>query len=363
MKVNFVAVLRQTQNLKKDLMPKIEAVLDKSDFIQGQAIAEFEEAFAKFCNKKYCVALNSGTDALEFSLLAYGITEGEVITAPNSYFSTAMVITKVGAKPVFVDVDEESFNLDVEKLEAAITDKTKAIIPVHLAGQPADMDPILELAKKHNLIVIEDACQAHGAEYKGKKTPIGETGCFSFFPGKNLGSFGDSGAIVTDNEEVMKQAHMLRNDGCKEKYQHHVIGFKSRMDTVQAVILTEKLKHLANWIEQRRECAKKYDALLQGVITLPKEMSYAKHAYHLYVVRTEKRDELQNYLAEKGIATVIHYPIPIHKQKAYEERNTESYPITEKLSKTILSIPIFPEITEEEIKCVVENIKAFMEKN
>ncbi len=360
MKVGFVDLQRQTKVLKKDLLRAIEGVLDRTDFIQGKAVEEFETQFAAFCGKKYCVALNSGTDALEFALRAYDIHDGEVITAPNSYFSTAMVISKVGATPVFVDVDKRSYNIDVKKIEGAVTKKTRAIMPVNLYGQAADLDPIYALAKKYNLIVIEDCAQAHGAEYRGKRVPIGETGCFSFYPGKNLGSFGDGGAIVTDNERVAEYVRLLRNDGSKQKYYHEIIGFKSRLDTLQAVVLLEKLKHLPQWNEQRRKWARKYTELLNGIVETPEEMPYGKHVYHLYVIQVDDRDGLQKYLAEKGIATVIHYPVPIHKQKAYASRNQESYPVTEALAKRILSLPMFPELTCEEVEYVADAVKEFL---
>ncbi|MBS3144273.1 DegT/DnrJ/EryC1/StrS family aminotransferase [Candidatus Woesearchaeota archaeon] len=365
MKVNFVDLQRQTKLLYPGLLKAITGVLERADFIQGKAVEEFEQAFARFCNKKYCVALNSGTDALEFALRAYGIQDGEVITAPNSYFSSAMVISKVGATPIFVDVDAKSFNIDVTKLEQAITKKTKAIIPVHLCGQSADLDPIYALAKKHNLVVIEDACQSHGAGYKGKKVPVGETGAFSFYPGKNLGCFGDGGALVTDNEQIAQQVRLLRNDGSRVKYHHEVIGSKSRLDTLQAVILQEKLPHLAQWNEQRRKAAHLYNQLLKDVVTTPTEMPYATHVYHLYMIQVDDRDGLQKYLADKGISTVIHYPIPIHLQPVYASLGHKegSFPVTERLAKRILSLPMFPEITAEEIRYVADAVKEFVQKS
>ena len=362
MKIAFVDLQRQIKNLKKELDIAINGVLERADFIQGKAIEEFENSFAKSCGKKYCVTLNSGTDALEFALRAYEIKDGEVITAPNSYFSSAMIITKVGAKPVFVDVDEKNMNIDVHKIEDVINKKTKAIIPVHLCGQPADLDPIYEIAEKHNLVVVEDACQAHLAEYKGRRVPIGETGAFSFYPGKNLGSFGDGGALVTDNEEVADKVRVMRNDGSRKKYYHEVIGFKSRLDTIQAVILNIKLKYLDEWNNLRRKHAELYNSLLKNVVETPIEMPYTKHVYHLYQIRTDKRDELQKYLADKGISTVIHYPIPIHLQEAYKNLGHKEgdFPVTERLAKRILSLPMFPELTEEEIRYVCDSVKSFL---
>ena len=716
MKIAFVDLQRQIRNLRKEIDTAINGVLERADFIQGKSIEEFENNFAKLCNKKYCVALNSGTDALEFALRAYGVKDGEVITAPNSYFSSAMVITKVGAKPVFVDVDEKSMNINVNKIEDAITKKTRAIIPIHLCGQPADLDPIYETAEKHNLVVVEDACQAHLAEYKGKIVPIGETGAFSFYPGKNLGcydqetevltergwllfrdlkqedrvaslvgkkmvfikplrifsydyhgemfryknkaidlfvtpnhnmyvrrwsrkryelipayktiksgqlyfnkmydydseimgyfiipstsvkvnhlltretgeikvpimvwleffgywisegslnlsgknrkiqidqtkkskyyndfkkcmenmpfkyfiekkdsrfsihslqlcrylgqfgkapnkfipkelkklppdklrilllalikgdgstytqkskwygktirykyyttskqladdvqeiaikcgykanighyksrglikngtrelyqryivfinttlsestlvlrkhfsveqyhgkvyccevpshvlyvrrngrtawcgnSFGDGGALVTDNDEVADKIRILRNDGSRKKYYHEAIGFKSRLDTIQAAILNIKLKYLENWNNLRRKHATLYNSLLKNVVETPVEMPYAKHVYHLYQIKVDNRDELQRYLAEKEVSTVIHYPIPIHLQEAYKDLGYKEgdFPITEKLAKRILSLPMFPELKDEEIKYVCETVKEFANKH
>ncbi len=365
MKVNFVDLQRQTKLLYPALLKEITGVLERADFIQGKAVEEFEQQFAQFCGKKYCVALNSGTDALEFALRAYGITSGEVITAPNSYFSSAMIISKVGATPVFVDVDKKSFNIDVQLLEKAITKKTKAIIPVHLCGQAADLEPIYALAKKHKLVVVEDACQAHGAEYKGKRVPFGETAAFSFYPGKNLGCFGDGGALVTDNQQVADMTRLLRNDGSKIKYHHELIGGKSRLDTIQAVVLREKLKHLASWNALRQQHAKRYDTLLKGVVETPTAMPYGKPVYHLYMIQVDDRDGLQQFLAEKGVSTVIHYPIPIHLQPAYNflGYGEGSFPVTERLVKRILSLPMFPELTEEEQIYVADCIKAFMTKH
>lgn len=365
MKIAFVDLQRQIRNLREELDREINGVLDRADFIQGKAIEEFENNFANFCGKKYCIALNSGTDALEFALRAYGVKDGEVITAPNSYFSSAMVISKVGAKPVFVDVDKRSFNIDVSKIEKAITKKTRAIIPIHLCGQPADLDPIYEIAERHDLKVVEDSCQANAAEYKGKKVPVGETGAFSFYPGKNLGSFGDGGALVTDNGEVADKVRVMRNDGSRKKYYHEMIGFKSRLDTIQAAVLNVKLKYLDKWNNLRREHAKLYNELLNGIVKTPEEMDYAKHVYHLYVIRTDERDGLQKYLTDKGISTVIHYPIPIHLQEAYKGLNHKEgdFPITERLAKSILSLPMFPELEDEEIEYVSDCINLFLSKN
>lgn len=364
MEIDFVDLKRQNKIYKKELISAIEKVVDDASLIMGPDVIEFEKNFASFCGKKYCIGLNSGTDALLFALLAYGIKPGdEVITVPNSYFSTAMVISLTGATPVFVDINQESYNIDVSKIEEKITEKTKAIIPVHLYGQAADMDPIVTIAKKHNLIILEDCCQAHGTLYKEKKVPYADAGAFSFYPGKNLGAFGDAGALVTDNEAVKNKLELLRNDGSKVKYVHEILGYKSRLDTIQAAILNVKLKYLDNFIEKRRTAAKLYNELLEplSAIKTPKEMAYGKHAYHIYAILSEKRDDLQKHLESKGISTVIHYPTPIHFQPAYSKLGYKKgdFPKTEQFAKSELSLPIFPEITEEEIKYVAKTIKEF----
>ncbi len=360
-RVSFVDVRRQTQLLKADVLRQIEGVLDRSDFVGGQAIGEFEHEFAAFCNKRHCVTVNSGTDALELALRAYDIDEGEVITAPNSYFATAMTITKVGARPVFVDVDTRSFNLDVTKLEAVVTPRTRAIVPVHLCGQSADLDPVFQVAARYGLTVIEDCCQAHGAEYRDQRVPVGETGCFSFYPGKNLGCFGDGGAIVTDNDVVADRVRVLRNDGSSRKYYHEVIGFKSRLDTLQAVVLREKLRHLSEWNEMRRAWAGRYRELLTGIVELPEEMPYGRHVYHLFMITVDDRDGLQRYLDECGISTVIHYPVPIHLQKAYESLGYQpgDFPVAETLARRALSLPMFPELKDAELEYVAAAIKRY----
>lgn len=366
MKVRFVDLIRQNKVLKTKIMDVFETILDKASFIMGREVEEFERSFAKYCNKKYAVAVNSGTDALLIALMAYGIGEGDkVITVPNSYFATSMVISNVGAKPVFVDIDPESYTIDCEKLEKAISKKTKAIIPVHLYGQPADMDPILDIAKKHKLTVIEDVCQAHGALYKGRVVPYGETGAFSFYPSKNLGCFGDAGALVTDNREVAIKALYLRNDGSREKYKHEMFGIKSRMDSLQAATLSFKLPYLDAWNKKRREHAKLYTKLLKhlpGIIT-PQEKAYAYHVYHIYAIETSKRNGLTTFLKQKGIVTNIHYPIPIHLQIPYRKEGYKEgdFPVTQEKAKKLLSLPMFPELEEGEIEYVCACIREFFQ--
>jgi dTDP-4-amino-4,6-dideoxygalactose transaminase len=364
MQIDFVDLKRQNKKYWDELMNAIESVVRDANFIQGAKLEKFERDFARFCGKKYSVGLNSGTDALFLALLAYGIGDGdEVITAANSYFASAQTVSQVGAKPILVDVDKESFNIDVDQIKGAITKRTRAIVPVHLYGQPTDMDPIMELAKKHDLIVIEDACQAHGAKYKGKVVPVGETGAFSFYPGKNLGSFGDGGALVTDSKKIAEKVLYLRNDGSKEKYVHKSLGYKSRLDTLQAAILNVKLKYLNSWTKKRRSAANLYNKYLAGIeqIKTPQEMDYAYHVYHLYVIECPRRNALKKHLANNGVSTVIHYPTPIHLQEAYADQGYRrgSFPVTEKKAKHILSLPMFPEITEKEVIYVTDKIRDF----
>lgn len=364
MKINFVDLERQNKIYKKELMGTIEDIVNKAYFIFGPKLTAFENEFAAFCNKKYCIGVNSGTDALMLALLAYSIGKGdEVITVPNSYFSTAMVISNIGAKVVFVDIDPKTYNIDVNKIEEKITKKTKAIIPVHLYGQAADMDPIVRLAKKYNLAIIEDCCQAHGAKYNGEIVPYAETGAFSFYPGKNLGAFGDGGAVVTDNVEIKERLEYLRNDGAKKKYEHEMFGYKSRLDTLQAAILSVKLKHLNDFVEKRRRAAYLYNKKLAEIkqITTPYEAKYAYHACHIYAILADKRDELANYLSKNGIQTVIHYPTPIHLQTPYRKIGfrPDDFPLTESFAKKELSLPMFPEIQEKEISYICYKIRQF----
>lgn len=367
MHISFVDLQRQNKILKKELLSSIESVINAADFIMGKELTTFEADFARYCGKKYAVGVNSGTDALQLALVAYGIGPGdEVITVPNSYFSTAMVVSNIGAIPVFVDVDPQTSTIDVSKIETVITPKTKAIIPVHLYGQAADMKHIMAIAEKHKLVVIEDACQAHGAKYQGKKVPYSETGCFSFYPGKNLGCFGDGGAVVTDNAVIAEKLLYLRNDGAEKKYVHKAFGTKSRLDTLQAAILQIKLPHLDAWNALRRQHAARYTELLQtnSHLVLPTERDPDSHVFHLYVIECEDRDKLREYLSSHGIETGIHYPIPIHLQEAYMGKHfhTGMFPITEKKAQNILSLPMFPELTDEEITYVVEKIKSFYTK-
>lgn len=367
MQVPFMDLQRQHKLLQNQIQSAFFKTIEKSQFVFGEEVDLFEQEFASYCGKKYAVGVNSGTDALKIALMAYGIKpEDEVITVPNSYIATAMTISSLGARPVFVDIDPRTHTIDISKIEEKISKKTKAIVPVHLFGQPAEMDAIIAIVKKHKLYIIEDACQAHGARYKGKTVPYSETGAFSFYPSKNLGALGDGGAIVTDNREIAKKAKLLRNDGSIKKYVHEIIGIKSRLDTIQADVLRIKLRYLNTWNRKRRKHAHVYNKLLSGVkeLTPPLEYEGRYHVYHVYVIETAKRNSLQKYLADHGIQTIIHYPIPIHLQKAYAALGYRKgdFPLTEQKADSTLSLPMFPDLREEEIMYICRVIKTFFKK-
>jgi dTDP-4-amino-4,6-dideoxygalactose transaminase len=362
--VPFVDLGAQYRNISTEITEAISKVLRESDFILGREVSLFEEEFASFCQAKWAIGVDSGTSALELALRAYEIGPGdEVITAANSFIASALAISHAGAKPVLADVDADTFTMDVAAVEKAITPRTKAIIPVHLYGQPADMDPILQLAQRHRLVVIEDACQAHGARYKGKRTgSLGHAAAFSFYPGKNLGAYGDGGAVVTSDSAVAKRLEMLRNYGQREKYQHMFRGFNRRLDTLQAAVLRIKLKHLEEWNEARRQHAKSYSRLLaQTGIVVPRASAASESVWHLYVIRIDQRDALKEHLATRGISVGIHYPIPIHLQPAYRDLGYQhgDFPITEVYARQILSLPMYPELKPEIICRVAETISEF----
>jgi dTDP-4-amino-4,6-dideoxygalactose transaminase len=369
MAVPFLNLKAQHQALKAEIMAAVSDVLDSAAFAGGPYVAKFEEEFAAYCTTKHAVGVGNGTDALWFALLALGVGPGdEVITVPNTFIATAEAITYCGAKPVFVDIDEETYNMNPALLERAITPKTKAVIPVHLYGQMADMDPIMEIARKHKLAVVEDASQAHGAEYKGKRAgTIGDVGCFSFYPGKNLGACGEGGACVTNSAELRAKIAMFREHGQAKKYYHDVIGWNGRMDGIQGAILSIKLKHIEKWTEARRAHARAYDELLAntpGVLT-PIQTKVARHVYHLYVVRVKDRDGLIAAMAEKQVSCAIHYPLPLHLQEAYKGfgLGPGSFPVAERVAKEIVSLPMFPELSGPDIQTVVNGVQAFVGAN
>lgn len=360
MRIPFVDLHSQYLNIKTEIDQAIHNVIQDSAFIGGKYVEQFEHHFAYYVGTKYCISAGNGTDALYIALKVLGIKNGdEVITAANSFIATSEAITLTGARPVFVDCDETIYNIDVKKIPAAITSKTKAIVPVHLYGQPADMDEILSIAKKNNFSVIEDAAQAHGARDKGRAIgTLGDFGCFSFFPGKNLGAYGDGGALVTGNDELAKKARMFANHGRVEKYNHEFEGMNSRLDGMQAAILHVKLKYLERWTERRRAVAKQYDEGLRGVVETPKTRADARHVYHLYVIRVKQRDRLIARLKEQGISTGIHYPIPLPFLKAYAYfgHRPGDFPVAYSLKDEILSLPIHGDMTDEQVNYVVEHV-------
>jgi dTDP-4-amino-4,6-dideoxygalactose transaminase len=361
MKVPFLNLKAQYDSISQEVEASIKEVLSSCAFSGGPYVEQFEEEFASFCGCSRAVGVGSGTEALWLALLALGVQPGdEVITAPNSFIATAEAVSLCGADPVFIDVEEGSFTMNPALLEQAITPKTKAIIPVHLFGQTADMDPILEIAKKHGIPVVEDACQAHGAKYKGKRAgSLGDAGCFSFYPGKNLGAYGEAGGVVTSNKQLADNIRMLRDHGQSRKYYHEIVGINGRMDGIQGAILRVKLKYLDAWNEARRENAASYGKLLDGLTALatPKEMPYAHHVYHIYAVRAQGRQQVMDALAEKGISCGVHYPVPIHLQRAYANKKLGNFPVAERTAEELISLPMFPELTREQITYVSDEIK------
>lgn len=364
MEIPFVDLASQYQALQTEVGDAIANVLQRRDFILGRDVGLFEEQFAAYCETQYAIGVDSGLSALQLGLQIFDIGQGdEVITAANTFIATALAISHTGAKPVLVDIDPETYNIDPRAIEAAITPNTKAIVPVHLYGQPADMDAVMEIAQRHGLVVIEDACQAHGARYKGKRAgSLGHLAAFSFYPGKNLGAYGDGGIIVTSDPVVAERARILRNYGQREKYHHVALGYNRRLDTLQAAVLITKLRYLDAWNDARRESAKRYEAALKhNDIIVPTTAAYAESVWHLYVIRVNDRESLQKHLATRGIATGIHYPIPIHLQPAYEQLGyvRGDFPITERYADEILSLPMFPELTAEAVEYIAEAIVEF----
>jgi dTDP-4-amino-4,6-dideoxygalactose transaminase len=371
--IPMVDLKKQYSSIKQEIDERVKAVLASASFILGPEVSEFEKEFAAFCSAEHAVGVSSGTAALALALLALDIgKDDEVITTPNTFIATAASVTHVGARPVLVDVDPESYNIDVSQIEGAITGKTRAIIPVHLYGQPAEMDAVIQVAKKYNLKVIEDACQAHGAEYRRRRVGVlSDISAFSFYPGKNLGAYGDGGAVVTNDTVLADKVKLLRNHGSSKKYYHETVGYTARLDEVQAAILRVKLRYLDGWNAKRRENARIYGECLRdladrGSVIAPKEISWVKHVYHLYVIQVEEsiRDKLIERLNAKGIGAQIHYPIPIHLQKAYKHLGYKegSFPVSEKLAKRIISLPMFPELERQEIEYIAQEIRASLKQ-
>jgi len=372
--VPFLDLTRQYRKIKKEIFSATQRVYEKGRFILGEEVSNFEKEFSHYCGVRYGVGVGSGTDALYLALKTAGIGEGdEVVTVANSFLATALAISFTGAKPVFVDIDPKIYTMDPNQLELLLKRqeargsgrKIKAILPVHLYGHPAEMDSIMEIANRYDLVVIEDACQAHGAKYGRKKVgSFGAMGCFSFYPTKNLGGYGDGGMVVTDHKKYDQNLRLLRCYGEREKYQHVLKGHNSRLDEIQAAILRVKLKYLDQWNEVRRRKAKLYTKMLSPLgVVCPSEKKGIRHVYHLYTIKTRERDSLRAFLKKKGIETLIHYPIPIPLQKAYQELGYRrgDLPLTDQWSQKILSLPIFPEIRECEMEEVAEGIRSFLE--
>ncbi|MCM8765644.1 MAG: DegT/DnrJ/EryC1/StrS family aminotransferase [Candidatus Omnitrophica bacterium] len=373
MEVPFIDLEKQYQEIKEELKEGWEKVFKKGNFILGEEVKYFEEEFAKYVGTKYAVGVNSGTDALFLGLLSLGIGKGdEVIVPAFTYIATALAVSFTQARPVFVDIEEKTYNIDVSQIEKVVTKRTRAIIPVHLYGHPVNMEPLLKIAKKYNLKIVEDCAQAHGAEYKYQKTRIpghqstrkvgsmGDLGCFSFYPTKNLGACGDGGMVLTNNKEVYKKLLRLRDYGRKSRYEHIIKGYNSRLDTLQAVILSAKLEKLDKWNEMRRKNAQLYIKCLEENkdVVLPREESYGKHVYHIFAIRIKNRDKLCEELRKRGISVLIHYPLPLHLQKVYRELGYKKgdFPVAEKIAGEILSLPMFPHLTEKQIKYICENL-------
>lgn len=362
MKVPFLDINAHHVSIRSEIDAEIQKVIDEGAFAGGPWVSKFEEEFAQFCGAPYAIGLGSGTEALWLALLALGVGAGdEVVTVPNTFMATAEAITYCGAKPVFVDVDECTYTMDPSGLERAITPMTKAIIPVHLFGQPANMDAISEIAKRHGIPVIEDACQAHGAEYKGRKVgTLGDAACFSFYPGKNLGAFGEAGAVVTKDEVLRDKIRVLRDHGQVRKYHHSLVGWNARMDGIQAAVLRVKLRHLARGNQMRMAHAAQYDRGLGGISEIITQgvSPDVRHVYHIYAIRVRDRNEVMRYLSTKDVVCAIHYPVAIHLQEAYRGLGycAGAFPVAERCAEEFVSLPMFPELTEAQIDYVIQSV-------
>jgi len=361
MRIPLVNLRNQYQVIKEEVLAEIGQALDGMQLFLGKNVQALESDFAAFCGVESSVGVSSGTDALHIAIRACGIGSGdEVITVSHTFIATIEAIILAGAKPVLVDIDPQTYNIDTSQIERMINSKTRAILPVHLYGHPADMDPILELARAYKLKVIEDACQAHGAEYKGHRVgSMGDVGCFSFYFTKNLGAYGEGGIITTSDPDIAERCRMLRDHGQNSKYHHSMMGINGRLDEIQAAVLRVKLPHLEDWIEKRRNLAQAYNAGLPEILEKPQEMPWAKHVYHLYVIRTPEREELRAWLESKGIGAGMHYPIPVHMQEAWLEYGGGDFslPVTEKITQEIISLPMYPEMTNEEVNYVCDCIR------
>ena len=365
--VPYLDLDAQLRPIRGDVDAAIARTLDNCSFCLGPDVAEFEKDFAQFCGAQQCVAMNSGTSALHIALMLLGVGAGdEVITTPYTFVATSWAISYIGAKPVYVDVDDTTMNLNPALVERAITPRTKAILPVHLYGQPCDLEPLLEICRRNKLPLVEDAAQAVDAKYKGKTVgTFGEISCFSFYPGKNLGAYGEGGALVTNNAAFATRARSLREHGSTQRYYHDEVGFNYRMEGIQGAVLGVKLKHLNRWTHDRQRVAKRYAELLADTpLQLPREAAGCESAWHLYVVRHARRDELKKHLEANGVGCALHYPLPLHLQKCYASLGykTGDFPVAEKAARECLSLPIYPELTDEQILRVVAVVKEFFLK-
>lgn len=378
MEVPFLDLKSQYRTIRQEINEAIQQVLDSTAFAGGRFVADFEREFASFCGCRHCIGVGSGTEALWLALLGLGLKPGEeVITVPNTFIATAEAISFCGARPIFIDIDERTYTMDPQKLSdylhfrnrnAADRKRLKGIVPVHLFGHMSDMDPILNLARENDLFVVEDACQAHGAEYRGNLAgSLGDAGCFSFYPGKNLGAYGEAGAVVTNNKELAERISILRDHGQSQKYYHTMIGWNARMDGFQGAILNVKLRHLRKWIEARRKNACFYKAFLQNMdsLILPKEEEYTKHVYHIYAIRAENRDYLISALGKKNIHCGIHYPVPIHLTEAYRflGHPINSFPVAESCARQLMSLPMYPELNGTLIERVSTELNALLHRD
>ena len=365
MNIPFVDLKAQYQSIKEEIDEAIKSVIENTAFIKGKYVQQFEEDYAEAYGVKHVVSCGNGTDAIYITLKSLGIGQGdEVITVANTWISTSETITQTGAKPVFVDIQPDYYTIDVSKIEEKITPRTKAIIPVHLFGQPVDMTEVMRIAKKYSLKVIEDCAQAHFAEWDNKYVgTIGDAGTFSFFPGKNLGAYGDAGCVVTNNDSLAEKMRMFANHGALIKHEHYIEGINSRLDGIQAAILSVKLPYILKWSEKRLEHAKMYNSLLEGIdnIKTPKINPHVNHVFHLYVIRTKKREQLQKYLKKNGVGTGIHYPTPLPFLKAYKYlgHKPEDFPVAFKYKDEILSLPMFPELTKTHISFIIDSLRKF----
>ncbi|HEX2986996.1 MAG TPA: DegT/DnrJ/EryC1/StrS family aminotransferase [Chloroflexota bacterium] len=366
MKIPLCDLKAQYATIQKEIDDAIQSVISNTSFIQGKECRLLEQQFAAFSGAQYGIATSSGTDSLHLALLALGVgPDHEVITTPLTFTATAEAISHCGGTPVFVDIDPKTYNMDPARLESKITKRTKVILPVHLYGQPVDMDAVLAVADRHGIAVLEDAAQAHGAEYKGKRIgSIGSAACFSFYPGKNLGAYGDAGMITTNDKKLADWCSMMGDHGRTEKYSHDYIGYGKRMDTIQAAVLLAKLRHLDEWTAARRERAAIYDRMLAGVVETPYQPEWAKSVYHQYVIRVPNRDDVFNRMKEAAVGVGIHYPIPLHLQPAFRSlgHRKGDFPNAEKAADSVLSLPIFPEMTLEQQSYVVDQLKAALKR-